>query len=99
MMHRLVSQHISDQVQLPVAAILKTLDLSRATHYRHRATAPEPDPDTQLRDHIQRVALDWPCYGYRRISAELHRQGITGLCTKAAQKLILHKKSQSCLCT
>jgi putative transposase len=77
MMHRLVSQHISDQVQLPVAAILETLDLSRATHYRHRTSAPQPDPDIELRDHIQRVALDWPCYGYRRISAELHRQGIT----------------------
>ncbi len=30
----------------------------------------------QLRDRIQRIALDWPCYGYRRITAELHRRGI-----------------------
>ena len=75
MMRRLVSQHISDQVQLPVAAIFETLDLSRATYYRQRTSAPQPDPDIELRDHIQRIALDWPCYGYRRITAELHRQG------------------------
>jgi putative transposase len=76
-MMKLASQHLSDPLQLPVARTLATLDLSRATHYRHRTGAPQPDPDTQLRDHIQRIALDWPCYGYRRISAELHRQGIT----------------------
>lgn len=75
-MHRLVAQHLSDNVQLPVAAIIETLDLSRATHYRHRTSSAQPDPDIELRDHIQRVALDWPQYGYRRITAELHRQGV-----------------------
>jgi putative transposase len=29
-----------------------------------------------LRDHIQRIALDWPQYGYRRITVELHRRGV-----------------------
>jgi transposase InsO family protein len=29
-----------------------------------------------LRDHIRRIALDWPEYGYRRITAELHRRGV-----------------------
>ena len=28
-----------------------------------------------LRDAIQRVALEWPSYGRRRITAELHRRG------------------------
>jgi putative transposase len=75
-MLKLATQHLSEGVRLPVTATIETLALSRATHYRHRTSAPQPDPDTQLRDHIQRIALDWPCYGYRRISAELHRQGI-----------------------
>ncbi len=76
-MLKLATQHLSEGGRLPVATTIETLALSRATHYRHRASAPQPDPDTQLRDHIQHIALDWPCYGYRRISAELHRQGIT----------------------
>ena len=30
----------------------------------------------ELRDQIQCLALEWPQYGYRRLTAELHRQGI-----------------------
>jgi putative transposase len=36
-----------------------------------------PDPDMDLRDAIQRVALEWPSYGRPRITAELRRQGWT----------------------
>ena len=28
-----------------------------------------------LRSHIQRIALQWPAYGYRRVQAELERHG------------------------
>lgn len=76
-MLKLATQPLSGSVRLPVAATIETLALSRATHYRQQASLPQPDPDTQLRDQIRRVALDWPWYGYRRISAQLHRQGIT----------------------
>jgi putative transposase len=75
-MLQLATQHLSDHRSLPVAAIFEALSLSRATHYRHRGSAPRPDPDAELRDRIQRIALDWPGYGYRRITAELHRQGV-----------------------
>jgi putative transposase len=36
----------------------------------------QPDPDSELRDHVQRIALEWPAYGYRRITAELHRRSV-----------------------
>jgi putative transposase len=75
-MIKLAAQHLSGSLQLPVAALFETLALSRATHYRHQTSTAQPDPDTELRDRIQRIALDWPQYGYRRITAELHRQGV-----------------------
>ena len=75
-MHRLAAQHLSASAQLPVAAIFETLAMSRATHYRNRVSTLQPDSETQLRDLIQRIALEWPCYGYRRITAQLHRQGV-----------------------
>lgn len=75
-MMKLAAQQLSDGLQLPVAALFETLELSRATHYRHLASPVPTDPDLQLRDHIQRIALDWPCYGYRRVTAELHRRGV-----------------------
>lgn len=73
---KLAAQHLGDGLSLPVASIFEALSLSRATYYRHQFSTPTPDPDIQLRDHIQRIALDWPQYGYRRITAELHRQGV-----------------------
>jgi len=84
-MMRLAAQQLADGVQLPVAALLETLSLSRATHYRHLASPLPADPDMELRDQIQRLALEWPQYGYRRITAELHRRGIT-----ANHKRVLH---------
>jgi transposase InsO family protein len=76
-MLKLTTQQLTDGVSLPVAALCETLSLARATHYRHLANPLPADPDMELRDQIQRVALQWPQYGYRRITAELRRQGIT----------------------
>lgn len=75
-MMRLAAQQISNDMQLPLTSLLETLALSRATHYRYLASPVPTDPDPELRDHIQRIALDWPSYGYRRVTAELHRQGV-----------------------
>lgn len=75
-MRQFAAQHLSHQPPLPAAAIFGALALSRATHYRHQIDVPHPDPDSELRDHVQRIALEWPSYGYRRITAELHRRGV-----------------------
>jgi transposase InsO family protein len=50
-------------------------EVSRAGYYRHwRASAPRLE-ETELRDAIQRVALSDRHYGYRRIAAQLRREG------------------------
>ena len=50
--------------------------VSRSGFYRFGGRGrPGPDPDMDLRDAIQRIALEWPCYGRPRITAELRRQG------------------------
>ena len=36
---------------------------------------PQPNTDLDLRDQIQRIALEFPCYGRPRITAELKRRG------------------------
>ena len=50
--------------------------VSRAGWYRRGADPPE-DRDLKLRDEIQKIALEWPAYGSRRITAELKRRGWT----------------------
>ena len=72
----LAAQALQQPQALPLSVICETLALSRATYYRQQAQVTVADPDSDLRDHIQRLALEWPQYGYRRITAALHRQGI-----------------------
>jgi transposase InsO family protein len=50
--------------------------VSRSSFYRFDPERkPRADRDMELRDAIQRIALEWPCYGRPRITAELRRQG------------------------
>lgn len=49
--------------------------VSRAGLYRFQPESEPPDQDLDLRDAIQRIALEFPCYGRPRITAELKRQG------------------------
>src|SRR5206468_11145347 len=51
--------------------------VSRAGFYRWRHAPPAEDADIDLRDEIQRIAVEWPCYGWRRVTAELRRRGWT----------------------
>jgi transposase InsO family protein len=48
--------------------------LSRATYYRWRRPQPALAVAVELRDEMQRIALEFPSYGYRRITAELQRR-------------------------
>jgi putative transposase len=50
--------------------------VSRASFYRTgEERVAGPDRDMDLRDAIQRIALEWPSYGRPRITAELRRRG------------------------
>jgi putative transposase len=49
--------------------------VSRTGFYRWSHTPESVDGDVDLRDEIQRIALAMPCYGWRRITAELRRRG------------------------
>ena len=49
--------------------------VSRAGFYRWSQAPEATDRDLELRDEIQRIALEWPCYGWRRITAELRERG------------------------
>jgi len=49
--------------------------VSRAGLYRFDPESEKSDDDPDLRDEIQRIALEFPCYGRPRITAELKRRG------------------------
>jgi transposase InsO family protein len=52
--------------------------VNRSSFYRFATNGkPGVDGSMELRDAIQRIALEWPCYGRPRVTAELRRQGWT----------------------
>jgi transposase InsO family protein len=61
---------------LTVERMCALAGVSRAGYYRHlQASAPRRE-ETGVRDSIQRVALANRRYGYRRIAAQLRREGL-----------------------
>lgn len=63
---------------LTVERMVELAAVSRSSFYRFDADSDSgPDPDIDLRDTIQRIALEWPSYGRPRITAELRRRGWT----------------------
>jgi len=64
---------------IPVQRLCVLAQVSRAGFYRWRQAGSPlgtvEDAAIAQRDAIQRIALAWPCYGWRRITAELHRRG------------------------
>jgi transposase InsO family protein len=75
-MSALFDQLSAETPQFPPTTVCDALSLSRATHYRRLKAPARADSNAELRDHIQRIALAWPAYGYRRITHQLQRQGI-----------------------
>jgi transposase InsO family protein len=57
----------------PVRVVCAVLDLPRSSFYYQRA-APAP-ADPPLRSALLRLAAEWPTYGYRRLTAQLRREG------------------------
>jgi transposase InsO family protein len=63
------------QGELTVERMCALARINRADYYRHwKASAPRRE-ETAVRDVIQRVALANRRYGYRRIAAQLRREG------------------------
>jgi len=64
--------------ELTTRRMLELGRVSRSSFYRFDPEhKPSTDRDIELRDAIQRIALEWPCYGRPRITEELRRQGWT----------------------
>jgi len=58
-----------------VNALCQMTGLSRASYYRWRVPPLDCPVEMELRDAMQDIALQFPAYGYRRITAELERRG------------------------
>ena len=58
-----------------MSALCQMTGLSRAGFYRSRIPRPALPVEMEIRDQMQRIAVEFPVYGYRRITAELQNRG------------------------
>ena len=56
-------------------ALCQMTGLNRAGFYRWRVPRQELPVEMEIRDQMQKVALAWPTYGYRRITHALQHRG------------------------
>jgi putative transposase len=60
---------------IPLERLCRLALVSRTGFYRWREAPTPLDPDVDLRDEIQRIALESPCYGWPRMTHELNDRG------------------------
>ena len=74
-----VYQKVQEEVKtgsgLTVGRMVKLGRVSRSSFYRFDGSEPGPDPDMDLRDAIQKIALEWSSYGRPRMTRELRDRG------------------------
>lgn len=74
-MYRQIENEVAKGTALPLNALCQAAGVSRAGFYRFRSEPEATDTEIELRDALQKVALEMPAYGYRRVTAELKRRG------------------------
>jgi putative transposase len=66
---------VKTQTRLSVVGMCEVAGFSRAGYYRFLDPEKPAPADMDLRDEIQKIALEWPSYGSRRIQRELKDRG------------------------
>jgi len=55
--------------------LCRLFEVSRSWYYERPSPEEKAARDIELRDAIERIVLEFPGYGYRRLTKELHRRG------------------------
>lgn len=70
----MIEQAYQQHPELSIERLYELFDVSRSWYYE-RSGQPESDAEeTALRDEIERLILEFPGYGYRRVTHALARQ-------------------------
>ena len=63
------------QKEVPISKGCASLEIKRRTYYYSLKRSDTGQSDKPIRISIHKIALEFSKYGYRRITAELHRRG------------------------
>ncbi len=67
-------QAIENHPELSVRSLCELMEVSRSWYYEKPSATQRAQRDVDLRDAIEHIVLEFPGYGYRRVTAQLHRE-------------------------
>lgn len=70
-----MNQVIEEHPEVSVRSLCELMGVSRSWYYDKSSAAGKAERDVELRDAIERIVLEFPGYGYRRVTVQLHREG------------------------
>lgn len=66
---------MSGDTALAIERMCALGEVSRSGWYRYRSAEQGEGRDAELRAEVRKIALEWPCYGTRRVTRELRDRG------------------------
>jgi len=70
-----IGQVREEHPEMPIERLCELMGVSRSWYYERPTPEHRAHADAELRDAIERIVLEFPGYGYRRVTAALGREG------------------------
>lgn len=71
----MIEQVREEHPEMSIEKLCSLMGVSRSWYYERSSGAERAKKDVALRDAIERIVLEFPGYGYRRVTAALRREG------------------------
>jgi transposase InsO family protein len=73
----IIQDSLSDGSHLSIAKSCQALEVSRCGYYKwiNKSESTAKNDDVDLRNEMQEIVMEFPGYGYRRVTAELRNRG------------------------
>lgn len=65
---------VNENKKLSIVKNCIALSVSKSGYYKWKNREPQPDINIELKSSINEIVLEFPKYGYRRVTKELHRR-------------------------
>jgi hypothetical protein len=73
--HTMIQQVHEDNPALSIEQLCHLFGVSQSWYYEQSGQPEDDEEKTALRDRIEEIILEFPGYGYRRVTHALHREG------------------------
>lgn len=71
----MIEQAREEHTEMSIEKLCELMGVSRSWYYERPPATEKAKKDVVLRDAIERIVLEFPGYGYRRVTVALRREG------------------------